>query len=131
MPYLWIALGSAFGGMARYAFAVVFAARAGEAFPWGTLFVNVSGSFLIGFLTYLASPDGRPVLGTELRQLLLVGFCGGYTTFSSFSLQTLHLLHEGEPVRAGLNVLGSVGLCMAAVWLGYLLALSLRQLRLS
>ena len=96
--------------------------KVGETFPWGTLFVNVTGSFIIGFLAALTGAQGR--LSPESRvltvQLFMTGICGGYTTFSSFSLQTLNLVRNGQWLYAGGNVLCSVALCMIAVWLGYL-----------
>jgi fluoride exporter len=129
MPYLWIAIGSALGGMARYWCAVWSASHMGELFPWGTLIVNVAGSFVIGFFGTLTGSDGRLPVGAEARLFVMVGFCGGFTTFSSFSLQTLLLLREGDWMRAGGNVVGSVALCMLAVWLGHLAAASLNQLK--
>ena len=92
-------------------------------FPWGTLVVNVSGSFVIGIIGALAVPEGRMDSSSRLfaTQFLMIGICGGYTTFSSFSLQTLNLLREREWLYAGGNVILSVVLCMIAVWLGWLL----------
>jgi protein CrcB len=81
MPYLWIAIGSAMGGMARYWCAVWSASHLGELFPWGTLIVNVAGSFIIGFFGTLTGADGRLPVGTEGRLFVMVGFCGGFTTF--------------------------------------------------
>jgi CrcB protein len=91
----------------------------GETFPWGTLLVNVAGSFVIGFFATVTGPDGRYLVGTEARQFVMVGFCGGYTTFSSFALQTLMLAAAGQPVRAAANVAASLALCLAGVWLGH------------
>ena len=97
--------------------------KLGATFPWGTLAINVTGSFIIGVIGALAIPEGR--LDTQSRifatQFLMVGMCGGYTTFSSFSLQTLNLLRDREYLYAGGNVLLSVVLCMIAVWLGFML----------
>ena len=79
----------------------------GETFPWGTLIVNVSGSFVIGFFATLTGPDGRMFVGTTARQFVMIGICGGYTTFSSFSLQTLNLMNDGEWLRpAAISSLG-------------------------
>jgi fluoride exporter len=123
--YLWIALGSALGGVARYWCSGVAARLFGETFPWGTIFVNVTGSFLIGFVATLMGPDGRIFAGSTARQFIMLGLLGGFTTFSSFSLQTLNLVQDGEMLQAGGNVIGSVLLCLLAVWLGHILAMSI------
>ncbi len=122
MTYLWIALGGALGSVARYAGSNLAATWLGGAFPWGTLIVNVLGSLLIGFFAALTGPGGRLYVSSDVRLFVMVGICGGYTTFSSFSLQTLDLLRDGAVARAGLNVVGSVTLCLLAVWIGYLAA---------
>ncbi len=127
MLYLWVMLGSALGGGARYWLSGVIANRIGETFPWGTILVNASGSLVIGFFATLTGPDGRLLVGTEARQFVLIGLCGGYTTFSSFSLQTLNLLRDGEWLYAGLNIGLSIVLCLAAVWLGHILAVVLNR----
>src|SRR5258707_10687351 len=127
--YLWIALGGALGTVARYWFSGFVARIIGETFPWGTLLVNVSGSFIIGFFATLTGPDGRMFVGSTARQFVMVGLCGGYTTFSSFSLQTLNLLDDGEWLRAGGNIVLSVALCLIAVWLGQVLAVSLNTMK--
>jgi CrcB protein len=127
--YLWIALGSALGGVARYACSSVIAQWVGETFPWGTLLVNMSGSFVIGCFATLSGPDGRFLVAPDIRLFVLVGVCGGYTTFSSFSLQTLSLIREGDLARAGLNVVASVALCMLSVWLGAVVAGAFNQLK--
>jgi CrcB protein len=127
--YLWIAIGSALGGVGRYWFSGLIAERFGETFPWGTILVNVSGSFVIGFFATLTAPDGRLLVGSTARQFVMVGLCGGYTTFSSFSLQTLNLVRDGEWLRAGGNIVLSVVLCLAAVWVGHVLAAMLNQLK--
>lgn len=129
MIYLWIMLGSALGGAARYWFSGVIANRIGETFPWGTMLVNISGSFVIGFFATLTGPDGRLLVGTQARQFVMIGLCGGYTTFSSFSLQTLNLTLDGEWLRAGANVMLSVLFCLLAVWLGHILAVLLNQMK--
>ncbi len=125
-PYLLVALGSAVGGVVRYGCGVVIASRFTPTFPWATLFVNVSGSLLIGLLAALTQPEGRWGESPLLRDLLMVGVLGGYTTFSSFSLQTLILMREGRLAAALTNVGASVVLCLLGVWLGYLLASALR-----
>jgi CrcB protein len=127
--YLWIAVGSALGGMARY-WCTGFAARMlGETFPWGTLLVNITGSLIIGFFATLTGPDGRIFASSTVRQFVMIGLCGGYTTFSSFSLQTLSLTNDGEWLQAGGNIIGSVVLCLLAVWLGHILAVSINAMR--
>jgi CrcB protein len=120
--YLWVALGSAIGGVSRFWVSGMIANRIGGAFPWGTILVNISGSMLIGFLGGLTDPAGRmsPTVRTVAINFLMIGVCGGYTTFSSFSLQTLNLLREGEFLFAGGNVLLSVICCIFAVWLGFI-----------
>lgn len=127
--YLWIALGSALGGMARYACSSFIARAYGEVFPWGTLTVNIIGSAIIGFFAVFSGPDGRVIVSPDLRTFVMVGFCGGYTTFSSFSLQTLNLLREGDFPQALLNIGLSLGLCLVAVWLGAVGAGAYNQLR--
>jgi CrcB protein len=127
--YFWIAIGSAIGGVARYWCSGVAARLIGETFPWGTLIVNVVGSFIIGFFATLTGPDGRVFVGTTARQFVMVGLCGGYTTFSSFSQQTLTLMSDGEWLQASFNIASSVVLCLLAVWLGHIAAFSLNTMR--
>ena len=117
MNYLWVAIGSACGGMARYACSGL-GALVSETFPWGTLFVNVLGSLIIGALVVLIPPDGRFLIA-DARAFLMIGICGGFTTFSSFSLETLNLARNGEWASAVSYTIGSVVLCLVAVWLGY------------
>ncbi len=123
--YIWVAGGGALGSVARFWFSGVVARRFGETFPWGTLLVNVSGCFVIGFFATLTGPDGRWIVASSARQFVMIGICGGYTTFSSFSLQTLTLVRDGEWFRAGANVVLSVVLCLISVWLGHLMAANL------
>ena len=126
LAYLWIAIGGALGSVGRYWFSGVVARHFGESFPWGTLLVNVSGSLVIGFFATLTGPDGRWLVPAWFRQqFFMLGVCGGYTTFSSFSLQTLTLAQDGEWLYAGANVLFSRRACLLAVWLGHLLAAGL------
>lgn len=129
MTYFWIAIGSALGGTFRYWCSGIAARLLGETFPWGTLIINIAGSFIIGFFATLTGPDGRVYVSSTARQFVMVGFCGGYTTFSSFSLQTLNLMQDGEWFRAGANIGFSVLCCMIAVWLGYLLAASMNSMK--
>ena len=119
MTVLWVALGGALGSVARYAISGVAVRWLGAAFPYATLFVNITGSFTIGLLAALVAADGRPSLGADARAFLLVGVLGGFTTFSSFSLETLNLARSGALAPAMLNVAGSVVLCLAAVSLGF------------
>jgi CrcB protein len=127
--YFWIAVGSALGGMARYWCSGMAARLIGETFPWGTLIVNIVGSIVIGFFFTVTGPDGRLFVSTTSRQFVMVGLCGGYTTFSSFSLQTLNLMHDGEWLYAGLNIGASVILCLFGVWLGHVAAASFNALK--
>lgn len=124
--YLWIALGGALGSVSRYWLNGVVSQRF-DTFPAGTLVINVLGSFVIGILGALTLAEGR--MSSEGRafatQFLMIGLCGGFTTFSSFSLQTLNLLRDREWLYAGGNILLSVALCLIATWLGYLLGLAL------
>jgi len=135
LAYLWVAIGGAVGSMARYGIgglvADKFISTKFGAFPWGTLFVNVSGSFVIGILGALTAPDGKmtPQSRAFAIQLLITGVCGGYTTFSSFSLQTLNLVRDREWLYAGGNILLSVVLCLIAVWLGFLVGASVNSMK--
>jgi fluoride exporter len=129
LMYLTVALGGGLGTVARYFLSGVVAHAFGETFPWGTLIVNVTGSFVIGFFGTLTGPDGRMLVGGTTRQFVMVGICGGFTTFSSFSLQTLNLMSDGEWLQASGNVVGSVALCLFFVWLGSVLASMLNQMK--
>ena len=122
---MMVGISGALGSMARYACSLALARWFGEVFPWGTLFVNATGSFVIGFFFALTAVGGRLLVSPDWRLFVTVGFCGGYTTFSSFSLQTLALLRGGDWRLAGLNAFGSLALCMLAVWLGFLCAAAL------
>ena len=127
--YLLIALGGALGSVARFGLSGVVANHIGTTFPWGTFVVNVTGSFVVGFFATLTGPDGRIFASSNARQFFMTGVCGGYTTFSSFSLQTLNLAQDGEWVQAGGNAVLSLVSCLLAVWLGHLAAASLNQLK--
>jgi CrcB protein len=122
MAYFWVAIGGALGSVGRFWLNGMVSRSFGETFPWGTMAVNVTGSFVIGVAAALAMPEGRldPPSRSFITQFLMIGICGGYTTFSSFSLQTLNLLRDREWLFAGGNIVLSVLLCMAAVGLGYL-----------
>ena len=123
IAYLWVAIGGALGSVSRFWLNGIVSSRFGETFPWGTMLINVSGSFIIGVIGALGVPEGR--LDSSSRafatQFLMIGICGGFTTFSSFSLQTLNLLRDREWLYAGGNVILSVVLCLVAVWLGWML----------
>jgi CrcB protein len=131
LSYIWVALGGALGSVTRFWLNGVVSQRYGETFPWGTMAVNVSGSLVIGILAALVLPEGR--MSSEARtftiQFLMIGVCGGFTTFSSFSLHTLNLIREREWLYAGGNILLSVILCLAATWIGYLLGAALTASR--
>lgn len=126
ITYFWLGIGGALGTTMRYWLNGVVSTYF-PAFPMGTLVINVSGSFLIAFFGTLTDPDGRWLVSPTARMFFMTGICGGYTTFSSFSLQTLNLAREGEWLYAGLNVLSSVALCLLAAWLGYIAAMFLNS----
>jgi fluoride exporter len=122
LNYILVGAGSATGGISRYWASGLIASRFGHSFPFGTLFVNVTGSFIIGFFATMTAPDGRWLVGPAGRNFFMTGFCGGYTTFSSFSLQTLNLAQDEEWLYAGGNAVLNLVLCLVAVWLGHILA---------
>jgi CrcB protein len=127
MIYLSVFLGSALGGMARYWVSGAVARRIGETFPWGTIIINISGSFLIVFFGTLATQQGSLSISPDLRTFVMVGFCGGYTTVSSFALQTLNLARDAERLWAGANVLISILFCLSAAWLGFAAAMAINH----
>jgi CrcB protein len=127
MNYLWVAIGGALGSVARYWCSGVVAHWFGESFPWGTIIVNVVGSFVIGLFATLTGADGRWFVSSEARVFVMVGICGGYTTFSSFSLQTLSLAREGEWLSVGMNIVLSVTLCLLFVWIGHAVAVTVNK----
>ena len=120
--YAWVALGGALGSMARFWLGNAVANLVGAAFPWGTLLINIVGSFVIGWFDVLTGAFGSLAVPADARAFVLVGICGGFTTFSAFSLQTLQLAQGGEVVRAGAYIVASVVLCLAAVWAGAMVA---------
>lgn len=120
--YLWVALGGALGSVARYWMTNAVALLTGPRFPWGTIMINMIGSFVIGLVAYVTTPVGRVPVSFDMRAFILVGICGGYTTFSSFSLQTLELVRTGYWLGAAANIVLSVVLCLVAVSAGYALA---------
>jgi len=125
--YLAVMFGGAVGTALRFGLSNWFASHYGETFPVGTIVVNVTGCFVIGLFAALTGPDGVFLASPLTRQMVTIGVLGGYTTFSSFSLQTLSLLSGGEWLRASWNVLLSVILCLVAVWLGQLVASLVNQ----
>jgi len=125
LNYIWVMFGGALGTGARFWLSGFIAQRIGEFFPIGTLAVNVTGSFVIGLFAGIADPQGPFLIAPKFRQFFMIGVCGGYTTFSSFSLQTLDFVQDGDWFKAALNsVLSLVG-CLIAVWIGRALGLML------
>ena len=124
LNYILVMLGGALGTGVRFWASGFVAETAGELFPLGTLVVNVTGSFAIGFFAAFTDPEGPLLVSPQLRQFFMIGVCGGYTTFSSFSLQTLDLARDGDWLKV-LNTVLSFACCVTAVWLGRVLALTL------
>ncbi|HLH23058.1 MAG TPA: fluoride efflux transporter CrcB [Chloroflexota bacterium] len=120
MDYLWVGIGGFLGANARYVLGAWIAGRWGAAFPWSTLFINVTGSLAIGVI--LTALTEKLAVDPAWRLLLVVGFLGGYTTFSSYTFEALSLAAEGEWLRAVGYVVGSNGVGLLAVFLGMLLA---------
>jgi fluoride exporter len=118
---LLVALGGAVGTLARYGIGE-WAQPISRTLPWGTIIINVVGSFVIGFFGTLTLANGKYPISENARLFVMVGLCGGFTTFSAFSLQTLDLLREGAALRAGANVMLSVMLCVFATWTGHVIA---------
>jgi protein CrcB len=119
LTYVLIALGGAIGSVGRAWLGAAMVTWTGPSFPWGTLLINVLGSFVIGFFATLTATDGRFPIAADWRAFVMIGICGGFTTFSSFSLQSFDLLRDGRPAQALGNVALSVLLCLGAVALGY------------
>jgi CrcB protein len=122
-----IAVGAAAGGVSRFYLGSAIQQRFGASFPWGTLAINISGSLLLGFLIRYAM--ATPAISLEVRAMLTVGFCGGYTTFSSYSYETMVLMEEGQFGRAAVYSLGSVVLALLATFAGFMLARELIAFR--
>ena len=120
MNFLWVAIGGACGSVGRYWLSVTIARAAGGVFPWGTLIVNIIGCCFIGWFASSYGPESRYALNPSARIFVMTGICGGFTTFSSFSLEALNLARSGEWMRAGAYVLASVTACLVGVFLGYL-----------
>ncbi|MGA2175344.1 MAG: fluoride efflux transporter CrcB [Verrucomicrobiota bacterium] len=129
LNYLAVGVGGALGSVGRFWLNGLISRRFGETFPFGTLFINVSGSFLIAFFATMTAPEGRILVSPTFRTFFMIDICGGYTTFSSFSLQTLNLALDGEWLYAGANTVLSVVLCLAAAWLGYVAALAIKPMK--
>ena len=120
---LWIGLGGALGSIGRYWLGMLVAELGGAPFPWGTLLINILGSFVIGWFGYLTIAGGLRPAHEDLRLFVIVGLCGGFTTFSAFSLQTMDMLRTGQALPAAAYVAGSVLLCLGATALGRYIAL--------
>lgn len=127
MAYLWVALGGALGSLARFWLTNVLVIALGADFPWGTLIINILGSFVISFFGLLTVASAKFALPYEVRIFVTVGLCGGFTTFSSFSLQTVELIRLGQAGRAGIYAAASLVLCVAACALGFALAAAVNQ----
>ena len=123
---LLVMIGGALGTLARYAISTLASPISGQ-LPWGTIIINITGSFVIGLFGTLTLASGRYPVSENTRLFVMIGLCGGYTTFSSFSLQTLNLVRNGDMLGAGGNIAGSVALCLLAVWIGYVAAQALNQ----
>ena len=119
-PYVLAGLGGAFGSIARVMMTNFVTRRTGEDFPFGTIVVNITGALLMGLLAgYGTTEPGKLIFATGARTFLMIGVLGGYTTFSSFSLQTFLLIEQGNIMGAILNVLLSVILCIVGIWVGF------------
>ena len=130
--YIVIGLGGALGSMLRFGLGSLIDSnvqKTGYIFPWGTIIVNITGCFIIGFIFTISASEGRIILSSLTRNFIMIGILGGYTTFSSFSWQTLVLAQSGQRWEAAANVLISVVLCLVGVWLGAMLAAWINQLR--
>lgn len=118
--YAWVSAGSIVGALTRYLVGLTL--DTGPSFPFATLFINATGSLIIGFYATLTGPDGRMLARPEHRQFVMTGFCGGYTTFSTFSLETFRLFHVGMKYTALAYVAASVGCWLVSVWAGHKMA---------
>lgn len=125
MDYVWVALGGALGSMGRYYATAIMVRLTGPEFPWGTILINVVGSLIIGLVASLTAPAGRFAAPEAVRMFIMTGVCGGFTTFSSFSLQTMGLLREGRTGEALANIVLSVVICVLAAAAGYSAGLGL------
>lgn len=123
----YVAFGSAVGGVVRLLLSGYIQQRVGEAFPLGTMVINITGSFLLGFLIRFAL--GTPDISPEIRAMLTTGFCGGYTTFSTYSYETATLIEDGRYERASLYILLSVAIALLGVFVGFAAARQVLSLR--
>jgi CrcB protein len=124
---LLVGLGGALGSVARYWMSFAVTRWCGDAMPWGTIVVNITGCFIIGLFSAATTAKGVMPASHNMREFFMVGICGGYTTFSAFSLQTLTLADQGQWTRAAMNVVLSVVVCLIAVWLGHILAMQMNS----
>ena len=122
IPLLLVGAGGAIGSISRYYLAFAVARITGPGFPFGTVLINILGSFIIGWFAELTATYGRLPASDTTRAFVMAGLCGGFTTFSAFSLQSIELLRAGQIGRASVNVVGSVLLCLLATALGMRLA---------
>ena len=118
--YLWIAIGAVVGASARYYLSVSVSRNFASAFPYGTLLINITGSFILGF--FLVFSTERALLDPRWRLLVAIGFCGSYTTFSSYAFESFALMEQGQWLLTGVNIVASNALCLAAVLAGAALA---------
>jgi fluoride exporter len=118
--YFWISVGAVIGASARYFLSTLISRNFESAFPYGTLLINITGSLILGF--FLIFSTERALLDPRWRLLIAVGFCGSYTTFSSYAFESFALMEQGQWLLTGLNIIGSNALCLAAVLAGAALA---------
>ena len=127
IAYVWIGIGGALGSIGRAWLALAVARITGPQFPWGTILINIVGSFVIGFFGTLTASGSRFSVPPDARAFVMVGICGGFTTFSSFSLQTLELARDGRLGQALGNIGLSVILCLSAVAVGHYAAAAMNR----
>ena len=120
LNYFWIALGAVVGASARYFLSTLVSRNLSSAFPYGTLLINITGSLVLGF--FLVFSTERALLDPRWRLLVAIGFCGSYTTFSSYAFESFALMEQGQWLLTGVNIVASNALCLAAVLAGAALA---------
>ena|SRR5690606_15737141 len=120
LNYLIVSIGAAIGGAARYWLSNAVYKFFPATFPYGTLVVNITGSFLLGLIIFIF--DERELINNQLKIFLTIGFCGGFTTFSTFSFETFNLLKESQYYLAAVNIVLSLILCIAGVFLAYIVS---------